>query len=397
MTVNQYWPYASKSEASDIIAGLIEDGYLVLKYASRAGKLVDDTLPHALREADTCLREGRDPDMAALSKALNAAVIRIEPLTLIDLRLGRSPFDHAQYPYIRRVQYCLCGLSVLVAASIAFYSHAVLRQEGALREYHETQAAKISDKFAVLRRLVTQEKVLRTKDPRAYEAYVRSVGELKDLSSRILSNRAALVELSQDSNWPFERELKAGLDLFGKKITPSPSPTTGDGGSSSDSRGADKVQDDVCEQVTPLRDKATDQELAQRENLDEYCFTRTLNLGPSSLSTYAPSSEVGEIQDRMVLYNVWILPFLSGLLGAAVFLLRDSLNPMTATFGASRAIVWLAIGAVSGIIIGWFWAPSSLVGTELGKASSIPLALAFVTGYSIDILFSALERMRRAL
>jgi hypothetical protein len=128
-----------------------------------------------------------------------------------------------------------------------------------------------------------------------------------------------------------------------------------------------------------------------------FCFSRILNLGPASFGNYAPSSQVGAIRNRMVLQTVWILPFLSGLLGAAVFLLRNSLNPLSATFGASRAIVRLSMGAVSGIVIGWFLSPSSLTGTELAKGSSIPLALAFLVGFSIDILFSALERLRTAV
>jgi hypothetical protein len=96
----------------------------------------------------------------------------------------------------------------------------------------------------------------------------------------------------------------------------------------------------------------------------------------------------------MLLRNTWILPFLTGVLGAAIFLLRDSLSPYTATLGTARMVVRLAMGGVAGIIIGWFWIPSGLGTTDLAKGSALPLALAFVTGYSIDILFSALERVR---
>jgi len=94
---------------------------------------------------------------------------------------------------------------------------------------------------------------------------------------------------------------------------------------------------------------------------------------------------------------VWILPFLSGLLGATVFLLRDSLNPLTSNFGLARVVVRLALGGVAGIIIGWFWVPTGTFGPQIGKGSSIPMALAFLTGFSIDILFSALDRLKGTL
>jgi len=55
------------------------------------------------------------------------------------------------------------------------------------------------------------------------------------------------------------------------------------------------------------------------------------------------------------------------------------------------------VGGVAGIIIGWFWVPTGTFGTQLGKGSSIPMALAFLTGFSIDILFSALDRLKGTL
>jgi hypothetical protein len=103
------------------------------------------------------------------------------------------------------------------------------------------------------------------------------------------------------------------------------------------------------------------------------------------------------IRDNVVLLSVWILPFLSGLLGATVFLLRDSLNPLTSNFGLARVVVRLALGGVAGIIIGWFWVPTGTFGPQIGKGSSIPMALAFLTGFSIDILFSALDRLKGTL
>jgi hypothetical protein len=50
---------------------------------------------------------------------------------------------------------------------------------------------------------------------------------------------------------------------------------------------------------------------------------------------------------------------------------------------------WL--GAVSGLAIGWFCKPSSADVNGLGLIS--PFALAFVAGYSVDLLFTAMDRI----
>ena len=55
------------------------------------------------------------------------------------------------------------------------------------------------------------------------------------------------------------------------------------------------------------------------------------------------------------------------------------------------------MGGIAGIIIGWFWAPTNTPHTELGVISSVPFGLAFLTGFSIDILFSILDRLKKSV
>jgi hypothetical protein len=50
---------------------------------------------------------------------------------------------------------------------------------------------------------------------------------------------------------------------------------------------------------------------------------------------------------------------------------------------------WL--GVIAGLAIGWFFAPDKSTGAGLGALS--PLALAFVAGYSVDLLFTAMDRL----
>jgi hypothetical protein len=379
--------------ANDIGDKLIEDADLVLEYAARAGKLVDDALPRAVRDAKASVAEERVPDVVALSRALNAAVIGIAPVTLIDLQSGRSPFDQGRSPSIRKLQYALCGLAVVLSFFIAFYSHYLHRKEGAVREYLEIQAAKIPDKFAALRRLVNQDKVLTSKDHRLYEDYVSTVQTLKDLHARMIGNHYTLQELKDAPHFPFQRKLERFLVWIGRVtgFVQQPSPTD-------ESRLQTVSAEDACKAPPATSDNPTEHQRIVAEKWDEFCLSETLGISFATTTNYIPfAATVSGIRDSIVLYSTWILPFLTGLLGAAVFLLRDSLNPFTASFGATRAVVRLGIGAVSGIIIGWFWSPSNLTGTVLAGVSSMPLVLAFLAGYSIDILFFSLERVRSAL
>lgn len=63
-------------------------------------------------------------------------------------------------------------------------------------------------------------------------------------------------------------------------------------------------------------------------------------------------------------------------------------------------VLRVALGGLAGIIIGWFWvpAPPSGSGNSIATAiSSIPFGLAFMAGFSIDTLFSLLERIKRTI
>jgi hypothetical protein len=53
-------------------------------------------------------------------------------------------------------------------------------------------------------------------------------------------------------------------------------------------------------------------------------------------------------------------------------------------------VMRIALGGVAGIIIGWFWVPTAGV-----QISSIPFGMAFLAGFSIDTLFSLLERLNK--
>ena len=87
----------------------------------------------------------------------------------------------------------------------------------------------------------------------------------------------------------------------------------------------------------------------------------------------------------------YLLPLLYGLLGACTYVLR-MLSRDVRSFSYTpeshiRYKIRMVLGTLSGLAITWFFEP----GSETLKSLS-PLALAFVAGYSVEILFAAMDR-----
>jgi hypothetical protein len=90
------------------------------------------------------------------------------------------------------------------------------------------------------------------------------------------------------------------------------------------------------------------------------------------------------------LLNQGVLPLLYGMLGAAVFLSRRYMSTSSELWASNPladALMRIGLGGMAGLIVGWFQTP------DVSKLTTTPFALAFVAGFSIDIVFSLLERI----
>jgi len=87
----------------------------------------------------------------------------------------------------------------------------------------------------------------------------------------------------------------------------------------------------------------------------------------------------------------YIIPLLCGFLGAAIYVLRslsDEIENVTYTIGSDiKYELRLALGALGGLGIGWFLTPEKLSGFQ----AVTPLALSFLVGYNIELLFSIMD------
>lgn len=92
-------------------------------------------------------------------------------------------------------------------------------------------------------------------------------------------------------------------------------------------------------------------------------------------------------------FQSYLLPLLYGLLGALIYVLRELLTEIRQlTYGFDSEIRYrlkLTLGALGGMVIGWFFRPDEAA----ALASLSPMALAFLMGYNVDMLFSLMDKM----
>jgi hypothetical protein len=118
-------------------------------------------------------------------------------------------------------------------------------------------------------------------------------------------------------------------------------------------------------------------------------------------------------QKEFILANLqlFVLPLFYGLLGAFVYVLRTlTIEIKTLTYTRESNISYrlrIQLGALAGLAIGWFTGPNasfSLDTVSSGALSTFssggvsaqtlsPMALAFVAGYSVDVLFALMDRI----
>ncbi len=103
---------------------------------------------------------------------------------------------------------------------------------------------------------------------------------------------------------------------------------------------------------------------------------------------------------KLRLFDTYILPLLYGLLGAIIFSTRNisteiknyTFNRFSKTNYATR----LFLGLFAGIAIGWFGNSDAITSSEI-HYSLTPILLAFIAGYNIEILFSAIDKYVKGL
>lgn len=94
--------------------------------------------------------------------------------------------------------------------------------------------------------------------------------------------------------------------------------------------------------------------------------------------------------------QLYVLPLLYGLLGSFAYVLRTmSMEIRSLVYSDDSNIRYrlrIQLGALAGLAVGWF-IPDDSSQAALSFQSLSPLALAFLAGYSVELLFSMMDRI----
>ena len=368
---------------------LLHDAILVSDYTSRAGRLPDRELPEAIEAAERDLAAGKIFDRARLQSALSNGVRSMAPVSLIDLREGRSPFDTRAQRYASRLVLLLCLLSIGLTGLIAFYTNALYQADSALAAIRQIEKVHYPDKVREVRRL-TQDKELFVKHDARYAHYHQQLGELA-LARAEYNAAASLIVASANSGlFPGEGFLGSlWSTAVGTGSQAAPTVTSPDEGTpKSDPKATSEPQAEAGPNAASRADPSGDM-------LDDYRFLVSIgDDNPTILiqPSFGPQHAF-TIERQRILISGWILPLFYGLLGASVYLMRTFLNDKTANQGFFLLVLRLALGGIAGLAIGWFSVP----GSPSAAISTIPFGLAFLAGFSIDAVFTLLERLTQTI
>jgi hypothetical protein len=111
----------------------------------------------------------------------------------------------------------------------------------------------------------------------------------------------------------------------------------------------------------------------------------------------APSWRNGILAKYLLnILQTYVLPPLYGWIGAVAYVLRRLISEINArTYREDTNILYnlrIFLGTLAGLAIGWFFPPSNAGGEHVLQALSL-LALAFLAGYSVELLFSAMDKL----
>lgn len=402
---------------------LLTDLRAAVTYASRTGLLKNKEVIAQLKESSKALESEQlsSEQTHQLSESLNDVAQLIAPISVADLISGRDPFSPENQRRSKVLQLLLSLFALLVLASIGFFMQALQKEQEALQSLNQLHELQPQLKLTALRKMAQWDKPILKESP-LYDQYHQKMSELQQLKGRVF---AAYTEALGADSIPI---IPIG-DIF--SIFRSNDLV----GAAANSQNGDSLQRQSVVPAGGVNDiTKNDAKLAQAssppprlcvedssgnfvlppdaaslpkwlrtilaDSLGDFCFQ--LNIlspdGDGSLLT-AELNNLGfipHIRSKVSLRVSWFLPFLFGLLGATIFLMRNVASVRTPSMQLFPMVMRLSLGGLAGIVVGWF-ATSATSNPEITKAVSFPFALAFLTGYGIDVLFGLLDRLNRSI
>ncbi len=366
------------------ITEIIEDGRLVALYGMRSGRLAEaPALVKAISDLEAKAVAGADAtsEIQQLVGQLTASVAKIAPITLIDLRHRRDPFDPAYQPKLRGLQVWFSIVSILLLILSGSFSIYASQKTEAVAAIADATSAHAQERYVKVWNLHKKSpKNGGTSVPANEDILEQQLSDLRELDRKLSITFYTVTQAVQTGNWL--------LQYIG--------PSTSAGGSeeyeqSTACQGEKEKSLDISAVSGIESEKKYD---TSSEEPGCFFFSRSFSFNPTRIPEY--TQEINLLKRQLTILNAWAIPLLYGMLGACLFCTRNFMDVQTVNPDALSAAARVLMGGVAGIVIGWLWGAVPIRGIEIANLSN-PAILAFLAGYGIEILFSLLDRVNKSI
>ncbi|CAL8481761.1 hypothetical protein [Caballeronia sp. S22] len=351
------------------VDSFLHDADLVIHYATSAGILDDEALITEFERVQAARKKGQDIPAKDLVIALNKQIKEISPfISLLDLRTKKSPFDEASLRKRQVIELALSIFSLILVVLVAGFAIDLNNANTHLKifqEYQDSQPAEKLERLMIFSQAGVQENV-KSAEYQEYQKIKQQLDEMVDKARGALSGSQ---EIAVHSWLPFSSLLTGNFNV----------------------QASPPLQLETFPVKAKLAPYIT---AAESDKQAAYDFALALNLEVSGFSF----AVVSQLQNYIYVRSAWVLPGLAGLLGSSVYLMRFLIfNQKSPIVEWYQILIRIVMGGVAGVIVGWFIVAPSAIQTNVAAVTSVPFGLAFLTGFSIDILFSTLDRINKAV
>ncbi|MGO7171387.1 hypothetical protein AB9F47_30505 [Rhizobium leguminosarum] len=359
---------------------LLSDAKTIAAYGARAGRLRNSDLFNAIRNFEaTSSKAWGTAEATNLLSAVNQATNDIVPATLLDLRTS-NPFASEQKN--KTARYILIALSIMLMALTAQCTIFYNRGAELVTRLVQINQDKPAEKMGAIARSWRAANLEKSVDGEiAGETYYQLLDEVRELDNKV---KSYVVDYGNFSGDFFTLQSYAHASTGSAtqgKVDPRNSPNV-----QCDEPTATQKVVSSFEQSPPGSVLA-----ANRALILNFACAESLMISPYSMPVLNQIG--GEVSHKIGVLSQWILPGLYGALGALIFYLRQILNPILPDPPFEKIVHRVALGGFAGIIFAWFWAPKPDAMGDFNVLTINSFTVAFLIGFSIDVFFTALDRI----
>lgn len=405
------------------LARVIEDADLVVNTAMVLGQLNQSSELVRHLAVVKGLPDGSEPSaqqMAELRIALSEAISRLAPITLGDLRDGWHPYRRTAW---ERWQLAWVGLGCLLLLISTGYMTLAYERVSAFflttKELQTSQSGELATKLYLLLKKNKADDIINIQNTQLYDEFIKQLMALHQLNKKISSYGAIDAEIRRDM-WLFCVLQSYGCAYHNQSM----------GGSSESypqyydnlkkkyiSESADKNGPAGGAGVVPSDSEEDEQEkkvrinviCSDQKNKDEfYCKINSqfreirylmyaLNVGVDPRSQGNFLIDMYRQQAQVDFLGRWILPACYGMIGAMLLFMRRYLDSAIPDPSIWKLLYRIVLGGFAGVISVWFLTPASANLDAPTFASAGAFGIAFLVGFSTDLLFGTLDRLSKVM